>query len=94
LEYQTPKGNAAPYNTAEVNVRLLGRFRPPPLPPELTVQNLASDDDWNLLLGYVLEGRGDAAGALTAFRRVGGSVAARAAVEIDRLAPNAPRTRR
>ena len=28
------------------------------------------------------------------FRRVGGSAAARAAMEIDRLAPNAPRTRR
>jgi spermidine synthase len=83
LEYQTPKGNTAPYNTAEVNVRLLERFRPPPLPPELTVRNLASDDDRNLLLGYVLEGRGDTLAALTAFRRVGGSAAARAAVEID-----------
>jgi spermidine synthase len=92
LEYQTPKGNALRYNTTEVNTRLLDRFRPPPLPPELTVRNLTSDDDRNLLLGYILEGRGDAPGALTAFRQVGGSGAARAAVEIHRLASNAPRT--
>jgi spermidine synthase len=92
LEYQTPKGNALRYNTTEVNTRLLERFRPPPLPPELTVRNLTSDDDRNLLLGYILEGRGDALGALTAFRQVGGSGAARAAVEIHRLASNAPRT--
>jgi spermidine synthase len=92
LEYQTPKGNAVRHNTAEVNARLLERFRLPPFPPGLTVRNLASDDDRNLLLGYVLEGRGDVSGALAAFRRVEGSGAARAALEIDHLAPHAPRT--
>ncbi len=85
MEYQTPKGNAAPYNTAEVNVRFLERFRPPPLPPELTVRNLESDDDRNLLLGYVLEGRGDSLAALATFRQVRGSPAARAAAEIAHL---------
>jgi spermidine synthase len=85
LEYQTPKGNTAPYDTTKVNVQLLERFRPPPLPPELAVRSLASDDDRNLLLGYVLEGRGDPLAALTVVRRVGGSAAARAAADIAHL---------
>jgi spermidine synthase len=93
LEYETPKGNTTLYDTGAVNRRLLGHFRPPPLPPELPIRSLASDDDPNLLLGYVLEGRGDRAGALTAFRRVQGGAVARAAREIERLASPSPGAR-
>jgi spermidine synthase len=94
LEYQTPKGNTALYDTGAVNRRLLEHFRPPPLPPELPVRSLASDGDPNLLLGYVLEGRADTAGALTAFRRVQGGAAARAGREIERLTSHPPGARR
>ena len=78
----------------QLNRRLLEHFRPPPLPPELPVRSLASDDDPNLLLGYVLEGRADTAGALTAFRRVQGGAAARAGREIERLTSPPPGARR
>jgi len=85
LEYQTPKGNALTFNTANVNKRLLEHFRPPDFPPELVVRNLTSDGDRNLVVGFMLEGRGDTAGALAAFDRVQGSSAGRALLEIRRL---------
>ena len=93
LEYQTPKGNTLPYNTSGMNASLLGQFRPPQLPPELVVRNLASEGDRNLVLGFLLERRGDTAGALAAFRQVQGSSAGRAGEEIARLASKAPPAR-
>ncbi|MFZ0961840.1 MAG: fused MFS/spermidine synthase [Terriglobia bacterium] len=87
LEYQTPKGNTLPYPTPGMNLWLLGQFRPPPLPPEMVIHNLADAGDRDLVLGFVLEGRGDTAGALAAFRRVTGASARRAREEIARLAP-------
>jgi spermidine synthase len=89
LEYQTPKGNALTFDAARLNQQLLLHFRPPQLPAELVVRNLTSEGDGNLVLGFLLEGRGDTAGALAAFRRVQGSSAGRAGEEIARLASNA-----
>jgi len=71
---------------ALLNQRLLLRFRPPLLPTELAVRNLASEGDRNLVQGFLLEGRGDTAGAFAAFRQVQGSSAGRAAEEMTRLA--------
>ena len=65
-------------------------FRPPVLPVELVVRNLASEGDRDLVLGFLLDGRGDTAGALAAFRQVQGSSAGRAGEEIARLTANAP----
>lgn len=72
-----------------MNLWLLGQFRPPQLPPELVVSNLASEGDRNLVLGHRLEARGDTAGALAAFRQVRGIGAGRAGEEIARLASTA-----
>jgi spermidine synthase len=90
LEYQTPKGNVITFDTAKLNQRLLAQFRPPYLPAEVEVRNLASEGDRNLVLGFLLEGRGDTAGALAAFRQVQGSSAGRAAEAMARLGANAP----
>jgi spermidine synthase len=90
LEYQTPKGNVLSIDTVKLNRQLLAPFRPPQLPAELRVSNLASEDDRNLVLAFLLEGRGDTVGALAAFRRVRGSGAGRAAQEVARLAQQAP----
>ena len=93
LEYQTPKGNAITYDVARLNQQLLMKFRPPELPAELVVRNLASEGDRNLVRGFLLEGRGDTAGALAAFRQVQGSSAGRAGEEIARLTANPPPAR-
>jgi spermidine synthase len=90
LEYQTPKGNAITVDLARINQRLLMQFRPPALPAELVVRNLASEGDRNLVLGFLLEGRGDTAEALAAFRQVQGPSAERAGEEIARLTASAP----
>jgi spermidine synthase len=90
LEYQTPKGNALTYDAAKVNQQMLMHFRPPQLPAELVVRNLASAGDRDLVLGFLLDGRGDTAGALAAFHRVQGSSAGRAGEEIARLTSSAP----
>lgn len=93
LEYQTPKGNAITFDAAALNQRLLARFRPSPLPAELGVRNFASEGERKLVLGFLLEGRGDVAGALAAFRQVQGSSAGRAAEEMARLAAHTPQGR-
>jgi spermidine synthase len=90
LEYQTPKGNTVTFDAARTNQRLLMQFRPPELPAELVVRNLESEGDRNLVLGFLLEGRGDTAGALAAFRQVQGSSAGRAGEEIARLTATTP----
>jgi spermidine synthase len=96
LEYQTPKGNTLLYDTMESNVRFLLRFRPPRLPPEMPLEGLPSENEKQLLLGYVAEARGDLATALECFRRVTGAARPRAELEIRRLEPgrvSAPRRR-
>ncbi len=93
LEYQTPKGNALSYDTIPVNLRFLAQYRPPLLPPELLLVNFPSEDERNLIYGYVEQARGDLPSALRYFERVRGAEQKRAVVEIvriqDRLSPNA-----
>ena len=87
LEYQTPKGNALSYNTVPVNLRFLAQYRPPLLPPELLLTSLTSEDQRDLIYGYVAQARGDLPGALRYFERVRGAEQKRAAVEIVRIRP-------
>ena len=93
LEYQTPKGNALSYNTIPVNLRFLSQYRPPLLPPELLLVNVPSEDERNLIYGYVAQARGDLASALHYFEGVQGAERKRAATEIHRIqesfSPNA-----
>jgi spermidine synthase len=90
LEYQTPKGNSVPYDTSELNIRIMERFRPELLPPDLPIRNLRSDDDKNLLMGFVAEGRGNLAAALEYLRRVQGAGKARAWEQIGRIKSSVP----
>lgn len=85
LEYQTPKGNALPYDTVPVNIQFLQRFRPPLLPPDLVIRNLPSESERRLILGFVSEARGDLRAAVESFRQVDGPARGRARAEIARI---------
>ena len=85
LEYQAPKGNTVPYDTATANFQFLEKFRSPGLPPELVIHQMPSDNEKNLVLGYVGEAQGDRRGALEYFSQVHGSVSGQARVEMNRL---------
>ncbi len=85
LEYQTPKGNSLPYDSVPLNRLFMERLRPPPLPPGLAIRNLPSENEKNLVLGYVLEARGDLRGAVESFQRVGAPARARAQEAIARI---------
>ncbi len=61
------------------------KARDPDLPPDLTIRNLPSDNERNLILGYVAERRGDLVGALARFQRVEGQAVTRAQQEIVRI---------
>jgi len=87
LEYQTPKGNVLPYSTVPLNLSFLRRFRPSLLPPDLVIENLPSQDERNLVLGYVAERRGDRTAALDYFRQVDGASRPLAELEITRIQP-------
>jgi spermidine synthase len=82
LEYQTPKGNVLPYDTVASNLNFLRGLRPALLPPDLRVLNLASENERNLLLGYVSEQRGDYSAAVDYFQHAEGPAKARAEAEI------------
>ena len=90
LEYQTPKGNTVPYNTVPINVRLVESFREPLIPVEMPIRNLPSENERNLIRGFVAEGRGDVTGAVDYFGRVEGAARERAQGEIARLKSQAP----
>jgi spermidine synthase len=85
LEYATPKGNVVPYNTVEPNRNFLLKLRPLPLPPELRITNLPSENEKNLVLGYVAERQGDIPRAINHFQQAHGAVQERAQREITRL---------
>lgn len=85
LEYQAPKGITVPYDTATANFQFLEKFRSPGLPPELVIHQMPSDNEKNLVLGYVAETQGDRRGALEYFSQVHGSVSGQARVEMNRL---------
>ena len=86
LEYATPLGNTAPYNTLRMNMQVLGQFRPPLIPPDLPIRNLASEDEANLLAGFVAEGREEWKTARDYFLKVHGPARGRAEAELDRIA--------
>ncbi len=85
LEYQTPKGNALPYDSVPRNTDFLRGLRSPPLPPDLRMRNLPSEDERNLLLGYIYEAREDFRAALECFEKVEGPTRPRARAEIARI---------
>jgi spermidine synthase len=87
LEYQTPKGNVLPYDTVRLNLSFLRRFRPSLLPPDLVIENLPSQDERYLILGYIAERRGDRGAALGYFHQVGGASRPLAELEITRIQP-------
>jgi hypothetical protein len=86
LEYQTPKGNAVPYNTVPHNVYFMQRLRAvEPVPPDLPIRNLPSENERNLIQGYAAAQRGDIRAALECLRRVEGPARARAQAAITRI---------
>ena len=85
LEYQTPKSNVLPYDTAVLNREFLRRLRPSMLPPDLRILNLDSASGKNLVMGYICEQRGEDAAALDYFRQVNGPEASSAAAEIAKI---------
>jgi spermidine synthase len=91
LEYRTPRGNALPYNTVPANINFMRRLRPPGLPEELTIRNLPSENERNLILGYIASQRGDMAAALQALEQVEGPARARAQEEMSRIQSGARR---
>jgi len=97
LEYQTPKDNALSYNTMPVNLRFLFQYRPALLPPDLLLANVPSQDERNLIHGYVAQARGDLSTALRYFEDVQGVERKRAMAEIlrlqDRQRPNSASAR-
>ena len=85
LEYRTPHGNALPTNTVPANINFMLRLRPPGLPEDLAIRNLPSENEQNLILGYVASQRGDMATALQALERVEGPARGRAREEMSRI---------
>jgi hypothetical protein len=90
LEYQAPKGIAVPHDTVAPNVAFLEGFRSPGLPAAFGYSELPAEDERNLMLGYVAEGRRDMAQALY-FRRINGPTGKLAEVETARLASGVAR---
>ncbi len=85
LEYRTPLGNTLSYNTSRLNMQMLEQFQSRLIPSDLAIRNLPSEDDANLLSGYVAEGRGEWNVARDYFLKVRGAPRARAEAELARL---------
>ncbi len=84
LEYQTPKGNSLPQTTVYDNLSFMLSLRPEdPLPADFPIVNVPSEDERNLIRGYVATQRGDLSAAVEYFRRVKGAAQPRAQKEID-----------
>jgi hypothetical protein len=93
LEYHVPKGITLVHDTTIRNRRLLQSFRDPELPLDLTIRNLPSDNERNLILGYVAERRGDLAGAIARFQTVEGPARTSAQEEVARINSALPPSR-
>ncbi|PYV14746.1 MAG: hypothetical protein DMG21_17185 [Acidobacteria bacterium] len=86
LEYQSPKGITLPYDTASRNLELLMRFRPKDdLLPGIAIRGQPSDNDRELVLGYIAEARGDKNVALKHFGRLSGPSRNEADAETARI---------
>jgi hypothetical protein len=69
-----------------LNINFMLKLRPAdPLPPDLTIHNLISEDERNLVRGYAATQRGDVQAAVEFLRKVGGEARARAQAEIALL---------
>ena len=82
LEYQTPRGNVLPQSTVFQNLNFMLALRPAEPLAEIRVLNISSEDERNLLHGYVATQRGDLRGAVEHLRKVGGPLRPRAEEEI------------
>ncbi|MGH9455715.1 MAG: spermidine synthase, partial [Terriglobia bacterium] len=85
LEYETPHGNALPYNTVPVNTHFLESLRPDLPPPGLELVNFKSASDRDLTIGYIDEREGNLREALGYFERVEGPEQQRARLEIEKI---------
>ena len=85
LEYETPRGNALPYNAVPINTRFLNALRPSLPPPGLEMVDFRSASDQDLMIGYIDEREGNLQEALGYFERVEGPEEQRARVEIERI---------
>lgn len=72
LEYQTPKGVVLPYDTVGPNTLFLRKFRSEGWPHGIKINNLPSESERKLVLGYVASRRGNLAQALSCFLQVQG----------------------
>jgi spermidine synthase len=92
LEYQTPRGNTLPQSTVFANLNFMLGLRPAdPLPPGITIINLETEDERNLVRGYSATQRGDLRAAVEYLQRVGGPMRARALEEIALIESGARR---
>jgi spermidine synthase len=82
LEYQTPRGNVLPQSTVFENLNFMLALRPADPLAEIQLLNVSSEDERNLLRGYVATQRGDLSGALERLRKVSGPLRPRAEEEI------------
>ena len=86
LEYQTPKGNTVPYNTIPLNINFMQNLRTPdPIPADLLIRHLPSENERRLILGYAAAQRGDLRLAIQYLQDVEGPNRARAQAEIARI---------
>jgi spermidine synthase len=92
LEYQTPKGNALSHTTIPGNLQFMRDLRGSSSVNGLTIRNVSSPDDWNLLTGYILAEQNETQAALEYFSRVNGIGRSQAQEQITRLqgAPASP----
>jgi hypothetical protein len=95
LEYQTPKGNTLSETTISANLNFMLALRPAnPLPPQIKLLNVPSEDEKNLLRGYALTQRGELARAVEYLKRVDGRFRARAEEEAALIESGARRPKR
>jgi spermidine synthase len=86
LDYAAPKGVTLPYDTTERNFKFLEKFRAQGLPANLEIRDFPSDNEKNLVWGYVAEAQGDVKGAMQYFTHVHGPGSEQARDEMTRLA--------
>jgi spermidine synthase len=84
LEYGSPKGLTLPYDTDWTNLRLLLQFESLGAGSSL-VANVPSQDECELVQGYIAEGQGKHELALDHFARISGPFRERAQAEAARL---------
>ena len=82
LEYQTPRGNVLPGSTVFDNLNFMLALRPDDPLVEVRLLNVSSEDERNLLRGYVATQRADLRSAIEHLRKVDGPLRPRAEEEI------------